>query len=42
VIAIAQNDKIELRNLPPGNYVFRIRGNVTTPVDFTIKGEQAE
>ncbi|HEX6285634.1 MAG TPA: S8 family serine peptidase [Pyrinomonadaceae bacterium] len=40
VIAIAADHRIELRNLAPGNYVFRIRGNVTRPVDFTIKSEQ--
>ena len=40
VIAVAENDKIELRNLALGNYVFRIRGNVTKTVDFTIKSEQ--
>jgi hypothetical protein len=42
VIASAQNNKIDLRNLALGNYVYRIRGSVTTPVDFTIKSEQAE
>src|SRR6185503_19117816 len=40
VIAIAENNKIELRNLALGNYVFRIRGNVTKAVDFTINSEQ--
>ena len=40
LIATAENDKIELRNLALGNYVFRIRGNVTTAVDFTIKSQQ--
>jgi hypothetical protein len=40
LIAIAEDDQIELRNLAPGNYVFRIRGNVTKAVDFTIKCEQ--
>ena len=40
VIAIAEDGKIELRNLALGNYVFRIRGNVTKAVDFTIKSEQ--
>ena len=42
VIAIAEDHRIELRNLAPGNYVFRIRGNVTRMVDFTIKSEQDE
>ena len=40
LIAIAENDQIELRNLALGNYVFRIRGNVTKAVDFTINSEQ--
>jgi len=40
LIASAQDNKIELRNLALGNYVFRIRGNVTKAVDFTIKSEQ--
>jgi hypothetical protein len=40
VIAIAEGDKIARRNLALGNYVFRIRGNVTRAVDFTIKSEQ--
>ena len=40
LIAIAENDKIALRNLSPGNYLFRIRGNVMRAVDFTIKSEQ--
>jgi hypothetical protein len=40
VIAVAQNDKIQLGNLALGNYAFRIRGDVTTAVDFTVKCEQ--
>ena len=40
LIAIAEHDKIELRNLARGNYIFRIRGNVTKAVDFTIKCKQ--
>ena len=40
LIATAEDDEIELTNLPLGNYVFRIRGNVTKAVDFTIKSEQ--
>ncbi|HZN05936.1 MAG TPA: S8 family serine peptidase [Pyrinomonadaceae bacterium] len=42
VIVIAENDKIELRTLATGNYVFRIRGSVTKAVDFTVKSEQGE
>jgi subtilisin family serine protease len=42
VIAIAENDKIALHNLAIGNYSFRIRGDVTTAVDFTIKSAQNE
>ena len=40
VIATAENDRIALSNLAEGNYVFRIRGNVTKAVDFTIKSQQ--
>ena len=40
LIAIAENDRIALHNLALGNYVFRIRGDVTNAVDFTIKCEQ--
>jgi uncharacterized surface anchored protein len=40
VIANADGEKIQMRNLAPGNYAFRIRGDVTTPVDFTIKSAQ--
>jgi hypothetical protein len=37
---IAEGDKITLQNLAPGSYAFRIRGNVTKAVDFTIKCNQ--
>ena len=40
VIASAEKDKIALSNLALGDYVFRIRGNVTKAVDFTIKCQQ--
>jgi subtilisin family serine protease len=40
LIASAEDKTIELRNLALGNYVFRIRGDVTKAVDFTIKCEQ--
>jgi hypothetical protein len=40
VIATAEGDKIARCNLALGNYVFRVRGNVTRAVDFTIKSEQ--
>jgi len=40
VIATATSNKIELRNLALGNYVYRIRGSVTKAVDFTINSEQ--
>ena len=40
LIASAEDNKMELRNLALGNYVFRIRGDVTKAVDFTIKCEQ--
>jgi uncharacterized surface anchored protein len=40
VIATAEDGTIELSNLAPGNYKFRIRGAVTKAVDFTINSEQ--
>jgi hypothetical protein len=40
LIASAQDNKIAVRNLALGNYVFRIRGDVMKAVDFTIKSEQ--
>ena len=40
VIAVASNRKIFLENLTPGTYIYRVRGNVTTAVDFTIKSGQ--
>jgi hypothetical protein len=40
LIASAEDKKIALRNLGLGNYRFRIRGDVTKAVDFTIKSEQ--
>ncbi|HET9714034.1 MAG TPA: S8 family serine peptidase [Pyrinomonadaceae bacterium] len=40
LIVSAEDNQIELRNLALGNYVFRIRGDVTKAVDFTIKSEQ--
>ncbi len=42
LIAIAEDNKIELSNLARGNYIFRIRGDVTKAVDFTIKSEQGQ
>ena len=42
LIATADDDKIKLSNLAPGNYIYRIRGSVTKAVDFTIKSEQDE
>ncbi len=40
VIAAASNQKILLENLAPGNYFYRVRGNVSKAVDFTIKSGQ--
>jgi serine protease AprX len=40
VIAVASQRKIYLENLPNGNYIYRVRGNVTQAVDFTIKSGQ--
>ncbi len=40
VVAVASQQKIYLTNLAPGNYIYRVRGNVTKAVDFTIKSGQ--
>jgi hypothetical protein len=40
VIATATQQKIQMGNLPLGTYFYRIRGNVTKAVDFTIKSGQ--
>jgi len=40
LIAIANNKRIYLENLPVGNYIYRVRGNVSKAVDFTIKSGQ--
>jgi hypothetical protein len=40
LIAAANQQKIRLDGLPLGTYVYRVRGNVTRAVDFTIKSGQ--
>jgi hypothetical protein len=40
VVAVASNKKILLENLTPGTYIYRVRGNVTKAVDFTVKSGQ--
>ena len=40
LIATANQQKIQIGNLPAGNYVYRVRGNVAKAVDFTIKSGQ--
>lgn len=40
LLAPATNQKILLQNLAPGTYIYRVRGNVTKSVDFTIKSSQ--
>ncbi len=40
VVATAQNNKIELNGLTPGNYIYRVRGSVSRAIDFTIKSGQ--
>lgn len=42
VIATAVKQKIYRENLEPGTYYYRIRGNVTKAVDFTIKSGQGK
>jgi hypothetical protein len=40
LIASASNQKILIQNLANGTYIYRVRGNVTKAVDFTIKSSQ--
>jgi serine protease AprX len=40
LIMAAEDDELERANLEPGTYRFRVRGNVTKAVDFTIKSRQ--
>ena len=42
LIAVADQQKIRLDGLTPGTYFYRIRGNVTKAVDFTIKSGQGQ
>jgi hypothetical protein len=40
LIAVASQQKIQLDGLAAGTYIYRVRGNVTRAVDFTIKSGQ--
>ncbi len=40
LIATATGRTIYLDGLAPGTYYYRVRGNVTRAVDFTIKSRQ--
>jgi subtilisin family serine protease len=40
VVATASNQRLTATDLPNGTYTYRIRGNVTKAVDFTIKSRQ--
>ena len=40
LVASATQQKMQLSNLQLGTYVYRVRGNVTKAVDFTIKSGQ--
>ena len=40
LIAVANGNKLILDELSNGRYVYRVRGNVTKAVDFTIKSGQ--
>ena len=42
LIATTDRQKIRLDGLTPGTYIYRIRGNVTKAVDFTIKSGQGQ
>jgi subtilisin family serine protease len=40
LLATATQQKILMQNLTPGTYIYKVRGNVTKAVDFTIKSSQ--
>ena len=40
LIATADKQRIQLSNLTPGTYIYRVRGTVAKSVDFTIKSGQ--
>jgi hypothetical protein len=40
LVATASQQKIDLTGLAPGTYIYRVRGNVSKAVDFTIKSGQ--
>lgn len=40
LLATATQQKILMQNLMPGTYIYKVRGNVTKSVDFTIKSSQ--
>ena len=42
LIATTGQQKIYLDGLTPGTYIYRVRGNVTKAVDFTIKTGQGK
>ena len=37
-----RHEQLKLTGLPPGEYTYRVRGAVTTPVDFVIKSTQGK
>lgn len=41
-VAMADNKKIYLEDLPLGTYIYRVTGNVSKAVDFTIKSGQGQ
>jgi len=42
LIATARNNKIYLEGLKTGRYFYRVSGNVSKAVDFTIKSGQGQ
>ena len=40
LVSAAEGKKIQLEGLASGHFVFRVRGNVSVPVDFTIMSGQ--
>jgi hypothetical protein len=42
LIRTASGQKIQMSGLAAGQYIYRVRGNVSKPVDFTIKSGQGK
>ena len=42
LVGASNGQKIQLNGLAPGTYIYRVRGNVSKAVDFTIKSGQGD